>query len=64
MFLRHEGFLGALGAFASYEKQGFDDLTVRQLVQQSPISVKYNIHDPLNGDLNEKETIECNVYVS
>ncbi|KAL5553575.1 hypothetical protein UlMin_040976 [Ulmus minor] len=63
-FLRHEGFLGALGAFASYEKQGFDDLTVRQLVQQSPISVKYNIHGPLYGDLNENETIECSVYVS
>ncbi|KAL5552871.1 hypothetical protein UlMin_040272 [Ulmus minor] len=66
LFLRHEGFLGALGAFASYEKQGFDDLTVRQLVQQSPISVKYKIHGPLSGDLNENEneTIECSVYVS
>ncbi|KAF3951161.1 hypothetical protein CMV_023160 [Castanea mollissima] len=26
MFLRHEGFLGALGAFMSYEKHGLDDL--------------------------------------
>ncbi|XP_059656117.1 pantothenate kinase 2 [Cornus florida] len=26
MFLRHEGFLGALGAFVSYENHGLDDL--------------------------------------
>uniref|UniRef100_A0A6N2LAZ6 pantothenate kinase n=1 Tax=Salix viminalis TaxID=40686 RepID=A0A6N2LAZ6_SALVM len=28
MFLRHEGFLGALGAFMSYEKHGLDDLMI------------------------------------
>ncbi|PWZ14619.1 Pantothenate kinase 2 [Zea mays] len=28
MFLRHEGFLGALGAFMSYEKHGLDDLRI------------------------------------
>ncbi|THG18746.1 hypothetical protein TEA_012449 [Camellia sinensis var. sinensis] len=32
MFLRHEGFLGALGAFMSYEKHGLDDLMVHQLI--------------------------------
>ncbi|XP_010044613.2 pantothenate kinase 1 [Eucalyptus grandis] len=36
MFLRHEGFLGALGAFASYERHGFDDLTAHQLAQLCP----------------------------
>ncbi|KAI3893824.1 hypothetical protein MKW92_023868 [Papaver armeniacum] len=35
MFLRHEGFLGALGAFLSYEKHGVDDLS-HQLVERSP----------------------------
>ncbi|XWS50953.1 hypothetical protein CRYUN_Cryun12cG0135300 [Craigia yunnanensis] len=33
MFLRHEGFLGALGAFMSYEKHGLDHLMVHQLVE-------------------------------
>ncbi|KAJ6875508.1 pantothenate kinase 2-like [Populus alba x Populus x berolinensis] len=28
MFLRHEGFLGVLGAFMSYEKHGLDDLMI------------------------------------
>ncbi|PON98966.1 Type II pantothenate kinase [Trema orientale] len=67
LFLRHEGFLGALGAFASYEKHGLDDSIVRQLVQQSPISAShtgYKIHGPLNGEWNDNESIECSVYVS
>ncbi|KAI3862127.1 hypothetical protein MKW92_020607 [Papaver armeniacum] len=34
MFLRHEGFLGALGAFLSYEKHGVDNLMSRQVVKQ------------------------------
>lgn len=37
MFLRHEGFLGASGAFMSYGKCGLDDLTV-QLIQQFPFT--------------------------
>ncbi|KAE9453749.1 hypothetical protein C3L33_14354, partial [Rhododendron williamsianum] len=32
MFLRHEGYLGALGAFMSYEKHGLDDLMVHHLI--------------------------------
>ncbi|CAL5387782.1 unnamed protein product [Camellia sinensis] len=32
MFLRHEGFLGALGAFTSNEKHGLDDVMVHQLI--------------------------------
>ncbi|XVF02470.1 hypothetical protein REPUB_Repub04eG0178100 [Reevesia pubescens] len=39
MFLRHEGFLGALGAFMSYEKQSLDGLMVHKMLQRSPISV-------------------------
>ncbi|KAM6562218.1 hypothetical protein CsatB_022216 [Cannabis sativa] len=68
LFLRHEGFLGALGAFASYENQpGSDDPIVRQLVQQSPISAShtgYKIHGSRNGECNDNESIECSVYVS
>ncbi|KAI3439560.1 Pantothenate kinase 2 [Psidium guajava] len=57
MFLRHEGFLGALGAFMSYEKHGLDDLMVHQLVERFPMGAPYtggNIHGPPLADLNEK----------
>ncbi|KAK9675570.1 hypothetical protein RND81_11G015800 [Saponaria officinalis] len=36
MFLRHEGFLGALGAFKSYEKHGLGDLMGHHLTELSP----------------------------
>ncbi|XP_074316909.1 pantothenate kinase 2 [Silene latifolia] len=57
MFLRHEGFLGALGAFMSYEKHGLDDLMVHQLVERFPMGAPYvggKVHGPPLGDLNEK----------
>ncbi|KAL6318527.1 hypothetical protein AAG906_000605 [Vitis piasezkii] len=57
MFLRHEGFLGALGAFMSNEKHGLDDLMVHQLVERFPMGAPYiggRIHGPPLGDLNEK----------
>ncbi|KAI3454489.1 hypothetical protein Pfo_011152 [Paulownia fortunei] len=57
MFLRHEGFLGALGAFMSYEKHGLDDLMVHQFVERFPMGAPYiggNVHGPPLGDLNEK----------
>ncbi|KAL1566182.1 Pantothenate kinase 2, mitochondrial [Salvia divinorum] len=57
MFLRHEGFLGALGAFLSYEKHGLDDLLVHQFVERFPMGAPYiggNVHGPPLGDLNEK----------
>ncbi|XP_020097282.1 pantothenate kinase 2 [Ananas comosus] len=57
MFLRHEGFLGAVGAFMSYEKHGLDDLRVHQLVERFPMGAPYvggKIHGPPLGDLNEK----------
>ncbi|KAG2675865.1 hypothetical protein I3843_12G026800 [Carya illinoinensis] len=57
MFLRHEGFLGALGAFMSYEKHGLDDLMAHQLVERFPMGAPYTggkIHGPPLGDLNEK----------
>ncbi|PKI59131.1 hypothetical protein CRG98_020497 [Punica granatum] len=57
MFLRHEGFLGALGAFMSYEKHGLDDLMVHQLVERFPMGAPYSggkIHGPPLADLNAK----------
>ncbi|CAA6671454.1 unnamed protein product [Spirodela intermedia] len=57
MFLRHEGFLGVLGAFMSYQMHGFDDLMVHQLVERFPMGAPYvggKIHGPPLQDLNEK----------
>ncbi|KAK6242091.1 hypothetical protein SCA6_007480 [Theobroma cacao] len=66
MFLRHEGFLGALGAFMSYEKQSLDGLMVHKIVQRFPISVSSagdKIYCSLNSDLNHNDdSIECSVY--
>lgn len=60
MFLRHEGFLGALGAFMSYEKHGLDDLKAHHLVERFPMGAPYiggNVHGPPLGDLNEKASL-------
>lgn len=67
MFLRHEGFLGALGAFMSYEKHGFDNLMVHQLLQQSPTGPSDGgdkTHGPANSELNDNPSINCSVYLS
>ncbi|KAK4479335.1 hypothetical protein RD792_014847 [Penstemon davidsonii] len=66
MFLRHEGFLGALGAFMSYEKHGLDDLMVHHLVERFPMGAPYiggNVHGPPLGDLNEKKGTEITAPV-
>ncbi|KAK8714867.1 hypothetical protein V6N13_042212 [Hibiscus sabdariffa] len=62
MFLRHEGFLGALGAFMSYEKQCLDGLTVHKMQQKFPISASSagdNIYCSLNSNSDENGSIEC-----
>ncbi|KAJ6898190.1 pantothenate kinase 1-like isoform X3 [Populus alba x Populus x berolinensis] len=64
MFLRHEGFLGALGAFMSYERHSLGDLMVNQSVQipvdaSSSTDTNYN---PPERDLNETESMQCSVY--
>ncbi|KAI3733488.1 hypothetical protein L6452_12931 [Arctium lappa] len=56
MFLRHEGFLGALGAFMNY-----------QLVEEFPDSIRLmgeKTRDPLVGDLTDNGVIECCVQAS
>lgn len=67
MFLRHEGFLGALGAFMSYEKNNYDGLMVHQLVGQVPNSASCSgdkIHSSLAGELNDDESIGCSLYTT
>ncbi|KAF5741074.1 putative Pantothenate kinase [Tripterygium wilfordii] len=67
MFLEHEGFLGALGAFLSYEKRSLDDLKVHQSVQLTPTCtspVGDKKHNPQTGCLNEYESIQCSIYAA
>jgi pantothenate kinase len=59
MFLRHEGFLGALGAFLSYDKHGLSNLTAHQLRERFPMGAPYargEIYGPPIRDLNGKIT--------
>ncbi|CAI9283855.1 unnamed protein product [Lactuca saligna] len=60
MFLHHEGFLGALGAFMSNNKHGLDHLMVHQLVERFPMGAPYTggkIHGPALGNLSEKASV-------
>ncbi|KAL6547330.1 Pantothenate kinase 1 [Orobanche minor] len=65
LFLRHEGFLGALGAFMSYEKNGFTDVAHEFINQNSSISKTLK---PIHGsdrdaDVKDNGCIECRVQV-
>lgn len=52
MFLRHEGFLGALGAFKSYEKHGLGNLMGHHLTEQLPVESPHpQLEQMLNGPL-------------
>lgn len=67
MFLRHEGFLGAVGAFMSSDKHGLKELLVKQDAQQSPTKLSFAVNKlqgPLDGELNGDESIECSVYAA
>ncbi|KAH9708888.1 Pantothenate kinase 2 [Citrus sinensis] len=64
MFLRHEGFLGALGAFVSYENHGLGGLKTHQSVQQFAVSETYagkKMCCLVNEDLNDNESIDFGV---
>lgn len=54
MFLRHEGFLGALGAFMSNNKHGLEDLMVHQLIEKFPMGAL--------GNFNEKASLNLPNY--
>lgn len=67
MFLRHEGFLGALGAFMNYQKHGLDGLVAHQTVGQpskSGPSTSNKLHNPLPGNITENGSIECSLQLS
>ncbi|XP_031386297.1 pantothenate kinase 1 [Punica granatum] len=64
MFLSHEGFLGALGAFTGYEKH---DLEADQSVQRcsaKPSCIDGKLCGTLSSHLNEDENMECRICTS
>lgn len=67
MFLRHEGFLGALGAFMSYEKNDTADEASHQLVKQFPkgpycIEDRFQSSDSTNA--SDDGCIDCRLQVN
>ncbi|KAL8035824.1 hypothetical protein ABFX02_12G120900 [Erythranthe guttata] len=68
LFLRHEGFLGALGAFMSYEKKGFTDIT-HQFIEQNSSIPKSSFcsedgsESSTRAQVRDNECIECRVQV-
>ncbi|CAA0814129.1 Pantothenate kinase 2 [Striga hermonthica] len=64
LFLRHEGFLGALGAFMSYEKNGFTDITHEFMEHSSKAKFSLCTGDELfDSSTHEDGCIECRVQV-
>ncbi|KFK40789.1 hypothetical protein AALP_AA2G041200 [Arabis alpina] len=63
MFLTHEGFLGALGAFASYKDQSHNkDLkSHHHTLQRANCSGDNFRHIPVTANVNDGETIECSI---
>ncbi|KAF7809300.1 pantothenate kinase 1 [Senna tora] len=60
MFLRHEGFLGAMGAFMSSDNHDLKKLLGNIVVQQAPS----NLSCAVDGELHEDDSIECSVYTA
>lgn len=56
MFLRHEGFLGALGAFMNYKNDGLTDLRVHHFAEQVPKS-------SLVQEMDRNDSIPCSVCI-
>ncbi|KAL9149593.1 hypothetical protein ABFS82_12G118000 [Erythranthe guttata] len=68
LFLRHEGFLGALGAFMSYEKKGFTDITHQFMEQNSSVPKSSfcsedGSESSTRAHVRDNECIECRVQV-
>ncbi|KAL7091692.1 hypothetical protein ACP275_12G120600 [Erythranthe tilingii] len=68
LFLRHEGFLGALGAFMSYENKGFTDITHQFIEQNSSIpkssfGTEDGSESSTRAHVRDNECIECRVQV-
>nr|XP_007153743.1 hypothetical protein PHAVU_003G061300g [Phaseolus vulgaris]ESW25737.1 hypothetical protein PHAVU_003G061300g [Phaseolus vulgaris] len=68
MFLRHEGFLGAVGSFMSSDKHGLKELLAKDAVQKSPSKLSFAVDKILrslsDGECNGDESIECSVYAA
>ncbi|XP_050206824.1 pantothenate kinase 1 isoform X2 [Mercurialis annua] len=64
MFLRHEGFLGALGAFRSYRKHSIEDSAADKSMKVNAFYAADTNSNPLNGDLNENGSVQCRIYAS
>ncbi|KAK6123075.1 hypothetical protein DH2020_043178 [Rehmannia glutinosa] len=68
LFLRHEGFLGALGAFRNYEKNGFTDVT-HEFMEQHSSKAKSSfctgdgLQSSTHADVKDSGCIECRVQV-
>ncbi|XP_025690536.1 pantothenate kinase 1 isoform X1 [Arachis hypogaea] len=66
MFLQHEGFLGAVGAFMSSDKHGLKELLANQKVERPPSKLSFSLDQTQvpqqDGELNGDESIECSVY--
>uniref|UniRef100_A0A1J3FVQ9 pantothenate kinase n=1 Tax=Noccaea caerulescens TaxID=107243 RepID=A0A1J3FVQ9_NOCCA len=65
MFLRHEGFLGALGAFASYNKtQSHDNNDLKPHHNHHTVQQReeiFNCSGEVTSSFNDGETIECSI---
>ncbi|KAK4261318.1 hypothetical protein QN277_004332 [Acacia crassicarpa] len=59
LFLQHEGFLGAMGAFMSSDQHELKKLLENKAVHQQASSIKACA---IAGDLHGDESIECCVY--
>jgi len=68
MFLRHEGFLGAVGSFMSSDKHGLKELLANDVLQRSPRKLSFAMDKILrsvsDGGCNGDESIECRVYAA
>lgn len=68
MFLRHEGFLGAVGSFMSSDKHGLKELLANEVVPRSPSKLSFAVDKILrslpDGEFNGDESIECSVYAA
>lgn len=68
LFLRHEGFLGALGAFMNYEKNACSDDNQHFIEEQSGIAKgsfckDHDFESSAHADVKDNGCIECRVQV-
>lgn len=65
MFLRHEEFLGAMGAFMSSDKHAIQEFWVNQTEKPNPNHACCDVGKtqvPIDGEFNEDQSIECTFF--